>query len=135
MRGFGDLTDEKAAELDESFKRSMYGVPYPSYELSNNNAKIKNTKDRIARLERLKNAAENTETVEGTDLFKVVQNAEIMRLQLFFDGKPEENVRAILKKNGFKWSPSNGAWQRQLTENAKASVNSIISEILHNKDN
>jgi hypothetical protein len=39
-------------------------------------------------------------------------------LQLFFDEKPTEQQRAQLKSNGFKWAPSQDAWQRQLTDNA-----------------
>ena len=40
------------------------------------------------------------------------------RLQLFFEEKPTEDQRRELKSNGFKWAPSQGAWQRQLTKNA-----------------
>lgn len=49
---------------------------------------------------------------------KVVQNVNDNRLQLFFEGKPENEMITKLKKNGFKWSPRNKAWQRQLTPNA-----------------
>ena len=134
LKGYGDLTDEKAAELDKQIESDLlYKVPFAPYELTNNNAKIKNTKERIARLERLKNAAEAAETQQAgkytTELFKVVENAEVMRLQLFFDGKPEADVRAVLKKHGFRWSPTNEAWQRQLTDNAKYAVESIIKEL------
>lgn len=130
LKGYKDYTDEK---LDEAIKDSLYGVPFPPYELTNNNAKIKNTKARIAQLERLKKAAETAaeqpKDEYKTDLFKVVENAEIMRLQLIFDGKPDEDTRTVLKKNGFKWSPSNMAWQRQLTENAKYALKRVIEEL------
>ena len=42
-------------------------------------------------------------------------NREDNRLQVFFDGKPDADTRAELKSNGFRWAPSVGAWQRQLT--------------------
>lgn len=134
LKGYGSLTDEKAAELDRKIASDLlYKVPFAPYELTNNNAKIKNTKARIAELERLKNAAEEAEEQPTgeytTDLFEVVENAEIMRLQLIFDGKPDEETRAVLKKNGFRWSPSNTAWQRQLTDNAKYAVKRIIEEL------
>lgn len=134
MKGYGTLTDEKAAELDRQIQHDLlYNVPFAPYELTNNNAKIKNTKARISQLERLKNDAETHETsAEGkytTELFKVVENAEIMRLQLFFDGKPDAETRSVLKKHGFRWSPSNAAWQRQLTDNAKYAVEQIIKEL------
>lgn len=133
LKGYKDYTDEKAAELDEAIKGSLYGVPFAPYELTNNNAKIKNTKARIARLERLKNeaeaATEQPQSEYNTELFEVVENAEIMRLQLIFNGKPDEATRAVLKKHGFRWSPSNTAWQRQLTDNAKYAVKRIIAEL------
>ena len=134
LKGYKDYTDEKATKLDEAIKESMYGVPFPPYELTNNNAKIRNTKARITQLERLKKAAETAEEQPKgeytTDLFKVVENAEIMRLQLFFDGKPDAETRAVLKKHGFRFAPSNNnAWQRQLTNNAKYALKQVIEEL------
>lgn len=52
------------------------------------------------------------------DFFEVVQNEEMNRLQLVFEGKPSEEERTLLKKHGFRWSPKNKVWQRQLTVNA-----------------
>lgn len=49
---------------------------------------------------------------------RVLQNVSDNRLQLFFDGKPPAEMITKLKKSGFKWSPRNKAWQRQLTPNA-----------------
>ena len=40
------------------------------------------------------------------------------RLQLIFEEKPDANQRQELNSNGFKWAPSQGAWQRQLNQNA-----------------
>lgn len=129
LKGYKDYTDERAIELDKAIKESMYGVPFPPYALTNNNAKIRNTKARIAELERLKEAAEQTKDEYKTDLFEVVENAEIMRLQLRFDGKPDSDTRTVLKQNGFRWSPSNGVWQRQLTDNAKFALKRVIKEL------
>lgn len=133
MKGYKDYTDERATELDKAIKESFDGVPFPPYVLTNNNAKIRNTKARIKQLERLKEAAEiATEQPKDeykTDLFEVVENAEIMRLQLKFDGKPNADTRTVLKQNGFRWSPSNGVWQRQLTDNAKFALERVIEEL------
>jgi hypothetical protein len=63
------------------------------------------------------------------DHFKVVENAEIDRLQLLFDGKPDEDTRTVLKQNGFKWAPSQTAWQRQLTDNARRSLDRVIEQL------
>ena len=59
----------------------------------------------------------------------MVENTDNMRLQLIFDGKPEPEVREILKKNGFRWAPSQSAWQRQLTNNAKYALKEVMSEL------
>lgn len=137
LKGYKDYTDEKAAKLDEAIKGGAWGVPFPSYSLTNNNAKIKNTKSRIAQLERLKEAAEaaqSDESQQGAEYtglpFKVAENADIMRLQLFFDGKPDAETRAVLKKHGFRFTPTqNNAWQRQLTDNAKRALQKVIEEL------
>ena len=60
---------------------------------------------------------------------KVVENAEAMRIQLIFDGKPDADVRAVLKENGFRWAPSQNAWQRQLNGNGKAAASNVIQKL------
>ena len=91
-------------------------VGFPSYELTNNNAEIRRLRGRIAELEKRESepAPEDWEFDGGS----VVANTELNRLQILFDDKPDEDVRAELKSNGFKWAPSQKAWQRQLTPNA-----------------
>lgn len=111
-------------ELDD-----FYGVPYPPFMLQNNNAKIRNTKARLKQLEAAKNAPQSEKTENEYKFFTVKENTEIMRLQLFFDGKPDADVRNVVKKNGFRWSPNNGCWQRQLTANAKSALKRIVSEL------
>lgn len=83
---------------------------------------------RIAEIERIKANLEQPKQY-NTDLFQVVENAELMRLQLIFDGKPDETTRTALKRHGFRWSPKNSAWQRQLTDNARYSVKQLINEL------
>lgn len=101
-------------------------VGYPSYMLQNNNANIHRTE---GRLNQLRAAKEKGTQETECKLFKVVENTEIMRLQIIFDGKPEPEVRDILKKNGFRWSPKNSCWQRQLTNNARYSLNRVKEEL------
>lgn len=84
------------------------------------------TRARIAELQREKEAdTEDRETEINGEPCTVVENADIMRLQLMFDGKPDEETRSKLKANGFRWSPKNGAWQRQLTENARRALRAM----------
>ena len=89
--------------------------PFQSWELSNNNAEIRRVK---ARIEQLSKQAQQEFSGWEFDGGRVEMNREDNRLQVFFDGKPDADTRAELKSNGFRWAPSVGAWQRQLTDNA-----------------
>lgn len=89
--------------------------PYPSFYLTNNNAVIRQTKDRIAEL------TQRAETdYEGWmfDGGEVKMDRQANRLQVFFDEKPDRDTCSAMRHGGFKWAPSVGAWQRQLTDNA-----------------
>ena len=61
---------------------------------------------------------------------RCLENTEAMRLQLFFEGKPAREIITLLKSHAFKWSPSNMAWQRQLTNNAIYAFNHWILPVL-----
>lgn len=93
-------------------------APY-SYHLSNNNGNIKRIRERINDLE-LSAGRETTE--KETKGVRIVENVEANRLQLFFPGKPPLTTRAKLKASGFRWSPTEGAWQRHLNNNARAAA-------------
>lgn len=106
-------------------------VGYPSFELSNNNANIRRIRERLAALEKeAQRAAENADVapVEG-DGYKLVENAELGRIQFIFDGKPDEDTRALLKSHGFRWSPSQGAWQRMLNDNGRYAAQKVRDEL------
>lgn len=94
----------------------MGRVGYPSFELSNNNANIHRVRERIAALK--KNAERGDAGGWEFDGGRVEVNTSENRLQIFFDEKPDADLRAELKGEGFRWAPSQGAWQRQLTDNA-----------------
>jgi len=81
------------------------------YMLANLGDNIATVKKRIVYLEKLDKIEEKEETINGVVL---KTNKDDNRVQLFFDGKPDEDIRTILKRNGFRWSPYNGCWQRQL---------------------
>lgn len=57
---------------------------------------------------------------------KLVWNYREVRLQIFFEEKPDEGKRTELKKNAFKWAPSQQAWQRQLTRNAECAARQVL---------
>lgn len=90
-------------------------IGYPAYALQNNNANIRRIRGRI---EELKKRSESTLKGWEFDRGRVVVNTTENRLQIIFDGKPDADIRTELKSEGFRWAPSQGAWQRQLTDNA-----------------
>jgi hypothetical protein len=90
-------------------------IGYAGYQLSNA-PNVRSMKLRLVELEQQLQRAEQADK-EETDYpelgLKVVQNNLENRVQIIFPGKPSETVRSILKANGFKWAPSQGAWQRK----------------------
>lgn len=123
LKGYGD------GEYDNFPIDSLYGVPFPPYCLTNNNAKIRTAKQRLKELEEAKASAHGEDIETGIEGLKVVENTEAMRIQLIFDDKPSAEVRDVLKSNGFRWSPKFAAWQRHLNSNGKYAVKKVL-EIL-----
>lgn len=106
-----DAIMELKASMSRDFRKDP--VPFPSFRLQNNNANIRRIQQRI---DDLKNRTEfvGWEFPGGRAEVNETEN----RLQLLFDEKPSPEQRQELKSNGFRWAPSQSAWQRQLNESA-----------------
>ena len=124
LDGCPDLSDDTIMKLKVSMEKDWRKnpKPYERYMLSNNTAEIRRLKKRIEDLERRQ---EHSGWV--FDGGKVVINKAVNRLQIIFDAKPDVDVRTELKRNGFKWSPSQNAWQRQYTDNAMYAIKRITA--------
>mgnify|MGYP000558016857 FL=1 len=105
---------------------AFYGKPFPTYELTSSNANIKRVKQRIEMLEAVKASKPIEEEHDG---YTYRENAEAMRVQFQFDGKPDDETRALLKRNGFRWAPSLGVWQRQLNDNGKYAAHRVMEAL------
>ena len=57
----------------------------------------------------------------------LVWNYEADRLQILFESIPNDGMRKELKASGFKWSPKQQAWQRQLTQNAVLAAQRVLN--------
>lgn len=95
-----------------------------TYQLQNNLQNIKRIEARIADLEKMEEAKQ---AVGGEKEIEfeggvVVLNYELDRVQIKYPGKPKPEVIASLKSGGFRWAPSQQAWQRQLTGNGLRSA-------------
>ena len=99
-------------------------IGFPSYALQNNNAKIDRLKKRIESLKKAADREPVTVEKEG-----YTYKEEDNRCQFVFDGKPESDIRDILKGWSFRWSPSHGAWVRQLTENGRYAAIQVMDKL------
>ena len=107
-----DIKKEDVEEMLDEINRygyTLYNSP------ANINAEIRRIRERITSLEKNQSKGEEAILIEGG---KIVKNGATQRLQIFFDGIPDKDVREKLKKHAFKWAPSVKAWQRTLTPNA-----------------
>lgn len=125
--GFPGLTAEAAAKLTADFADTRQRCPWvkhpiQDYELTRLRGKIKRAEERIAELDKRAQQAEQPADNTAFPGGEIVRNLEADRLQIIFDEKPDEEMRAKLKSNGFRWSPRYSAWQRQLTPNAEAAA-------------
>lgn len=113
--------------IEELRKPDYLGrVGYPNFQLSNNNANIHRVEERLKRLKAVK---ERGSSEQEYKTFKMVENTEAMRYQIIFDGKPDAEIRTLLKSNGFKWAPSQGAWQRQIASNGKWALKKVVEKL------
>lgn len=132
MDGCPGITAKAAAHLTDSTfypggsPLDLNGKPIPDYELASIRGKIKRLQARLAELDKLEAAAKAPTDSLVFDGGEIVQNAELNRLQIIFDDIPSPELRQELKSCGFRWSPSNKAWQRQLTQNAMHDAKKIL---------
>jgi hypothetical protein len=109
-----------------------YGCPAPSFTLTGIRNKIKNATKRIQSIEKMKTETVNSDSFyPEQNICDVVENNEVMRIQLIFDGKPSEEIRNVLKHNGFRWSPRFSAWQRQLTLNGRHATRQVLYDLIN----
>ena len=121
LEGLPGMTAEKAKSMTDTIRETMERCPWitspvPQYELTSLRDKIKRTSERLEELDRRQNTKTEDEQHDG---FTIIRNAGLDRLQIIFEDIPDADTRQALKSHGFRWSPSNKAWQRQLTENAE----------------
>lgn len=132
-----NLSEDRKAMI-RNYKPAYSWEPHPfaPFELTNNNATIRQTK---ARIESLKKAAAEAARIEEEtgepakvqefDGFTVREDFTENRVMFEFPGKPAEDVRGILKRNGFKWSPFRGAWVRNLNANGRWAASQVVKAL------
>lgn len=119
------LNEQQAIEILKPTEH-WQSVGFATYQLQNNLAKIKATQAAIERHKAMAEADDKEITFNGGRV--VVCNSD-ERMRFYFDEIPSVEVRNLMKRNAFKWSPKNGAWQRQLTANCKFDTKRILAEL------
>lgn len=120
------FTHEQAAE---AIKPDSCGrVGFPPFTLRNNKANARRIFGRIAELEK---RLQRVDVEKEADGYTYREDTKENRVMFVFPGKPDEATRAVLKRAAFKWSPSRGAWVRQLSASgllAAASVRIMLDK-------
>lgn len=112
------ISQDRARQLlnpRESYQRQGF----QGWELTNNNANIKRLEGRLITLEREANRTQEDRISASGQGWECFEDTTEQRLCYRFDGKPSEEVRSLLKSNGFKWSPSRLLWVRLLNTQAR----------------
>lgn len=122
-----ETAQNKMREENIMARHKYLPQPYARYQLSNNNANIHRVKQRISELKTAKDMVKN-DPIKGPD-WEVRESTEDNRIHFIFLGKPSEEIRNTLKRNGFRWSPSRKAWVRQLNATGRAAVTRIVQTL------
>lgn len=97
-------------------------VGFADFETTNNGARIRDLKKRIAALEFAK-ATPDTAT-DGAQA-RIEESAADNRIRLFFPSKPDDAVRRTLKHSGFRWTPSLECWQAYINTRSRETARAI----------
>lgn len=90
-------------------------VGFPSFILTNRNATIKRTQEKITIMRNRITRKENFEDIVFTGGRITIEDD---RVKIYHDSKPEQAVINELKTSGFRWSPFWKCWCRKHTGNA-----------------
>lgn len=123
ITGIDEQTREKIKITLQKYPYDKY--PYPSFELTNNSAKIRSVKQRIATLEAQKQALPRA-AIQGHG-YTVTENQADNRIWFQFAEKPSPTVCQIMRRHGFKFSPSRGnVWVRMLNQAGRYQVQAVL---------
>ncbi|MES2214354.1 MAG: hypothetical protein V4465_03150, partial [Patescibacteria group bacterium] len=127
---------EKLGYKDTDIKALMDGdfagrKGFPSYALTSVNNKIKTLEKRLEDTSAKREKADTTgnEVMQYGDT-TITKNFDENRVQVTFKERPDQAMIDKLKARGFKWSPTNNAWQRILTNKAVYDAKILVKDTL-----
>ena len=89
---------------------------------------MRRIRERIEQLKRTSQQTADPQPIAGPG-FQISEDAADNRILIVFDSKPAENVRAILKSMGWRWSPTRTAWVRMLNNAGRASAQYVAQQL------
>lgn len=119
------ISERMARQLVTPDELGRVGIP--DYAIKNRGANIRRIEKRIAEL-RAKAAAPVREPIVGPG-YAIVEDRDANRVQIRFDARPPAATIAVLKSRGFRWAPSENAWQRQASNGAWHAAQSVAASL------
>ncbi len=117
------IEEEQAKEL---LIPNCFGlIGFAPFSLSNN-ANIRRVEQRIRVLEQA-TRREDIQEEAGDYIYR--ENVSENRVMFIFENKPDADIRTLLKRNGFKWSPTRGAWVRMLNNAGRFAAQCVRREL------
>jgi len=101
-------------------------MAHTSWPTTNVAAECRRLRQRIEHLERV--AATPAKPAETFGDVRVEEADN--RVRIFFPGKPSDDVRSTLKRAGFRWSPTVGAWQAYPTYYARETATKVAASVV-----
>ena len=86
----------------------------PAYKLTNNNARIKSTEQKVKIMQNRIDTKMSFEDITFEGGYVTIEDD---RVKVFHDEKPSAEIRTELKSNGFRYSPNWVCWCRKHTAN------------------
>lgn len=132
IRKGGAAAMDAPDSIKEAVRATLAHSPYLAKQgvffVSNRRAEIRRLAKRIEQMEReaARPAAPPMESVDGV---RIIENVEENRIQMFFPDKPTPQERDMLKRRGFRWAPSVGAWQRHLNNAGRYAASEVLRQI------
>lgn len=94
-------------ERTASYLGALHSMGRRTFSTTNGGAERRRIESRIAQLEARALATPRSDEVVGDIRIAEEEN----RVRVFFPAKPSGQTRSDLKRGGFRWSPTAGAWQ------------------------
>jgi hypothetical protein len=103
-------------------------VGFPDYALQNNNANVRRIRERIEEMQERSQQTADPQPITGQG-FQISEDRADNRILIIFDAKPPQPIRELLKRSGWRWSPTREAWVRMLNNAGRASAQYVTQKL------